>query len=175
MMADQRKQREEDDGANDRVPTKKKKLLATEDEEHQNLKVALSKLPLQQHRGKNDEKGFSQLQLESPNCVKTENQTSSPSSTASLSRSPAVASLQERIAFLERELERVNREHKDFLKDLRESVECPVCFNIPRSPPVPCCKNGHFICQRCKSKVNEQTAFNRCQNVQCLCSFPDGG
>ncbi|TRY67653.1 hypothetical protein TCAL_05861, partial [Tigriopus californicus] len=33
------------------------------------------------------------------------------------------------------------------------SVECPVCYNVPRVAPVPCCSNGHVICQRCKAKL----------------------
>ena len=40
------------------------------------------------------------------------------------------------------------------MKDLRDSVECPVCFNIPRLPPVHCCRNGHIICSRCKPKCD---------------------
>lgn len=40
-----------------------------------------------------------------------------------------------------------------FLAELQESVECPVCFSIPRAPPVPCCQNGHVICSKCKEKV----------------------
>ncbi len=41
-----------------------------------------------------------------------------------------------------------------FLRELQESVECPVCFSIPRCPPVPCCQNGHVICAKCKEKVD---------------------
>ena len=33
---------------------------------------------------------------------------------------------------------------------LRKRVECPVCLEIPRSGPVFVCKNGHFVCQKCK-------------------------
>ena len=48
----------------------------------------------------------------------------------------------------------IQREEKErFLRELQDSVECPVCFSIPRTPPVPCCQNGHVICTRCKEKV----------------------
>ena len=45
-------------------------------------------------------------------------------------------------------------ESERFLKELQDSVECPVCFSIPRAPPVPCCSNGHVICNKCKDKVD---------------------
>ena len=37
---------------------------------------------------------------------------------------------------------------------LRKRVECPVCLEIPRSGPVFVCKNGHFVCQKCKRGGN---------------------
>ena len=40
------------------------------------------------------------------------------------------------------------QENERFLRELQESVECPVCFCVPRAPPVPCCQNGHVICSR---------------------------
>ena len=40
------------------------------------------------------------------------------------------------------------QENERFLRELQESVECPVCFSVPRAPPVPCCQNGHVICTR---------------------------
>jgi len=70
-------------------------------------------------------------------------------------------------------------------------VECPVCFSIPRMPPVPCCKNGHVICARCKDKVDvcptcrvEMTGMTSCvnqvaatiiQRIQHPCDFREAG
>ena len=30
----------------------------------------------------------------------------------------------------------------------------------PRAPPVPCCSNGHVICNKCKDKVGVLITFN---------------
>jgi len=36
---------------------------------------------------------------------------------------------------------------------LKDKVECPVCFEIPRSGPIPVCPNGHFVCKTCKKDI----------------------
>ena len=64
-----------------------------------------------------------------------------------------VARLQARLVERELELAEQRKEAESFLRELQESVECPVCFSIPRAPPVPCCQNGHVICAKCKEKV----------------------
>ena len=64
-----------------------------------------------------------------------------------------VARLQARLVERELELSEQRKEAETFLRELQESVECPVCFSIPRAPPVPCCQNGHVICGKCKEKV----------------------
>ena len=64
-----------------------------------------------------------------------------------------MARLQARLVERELELSEQRREAETFLRELQESVECPVCFSIPRAPPVPCCQNGHVICAKCKEKV----------------------
>jgi len=35
---------------------------------------------------------------------------------------------------------------------LKKSVECPVCFEVPRKGPVFTCPNGHLVCQKCKKE-----------------------
>ena len=72
------------------------------------------------------------------------------------------------------ELERITKKYEDLVKKLRDKVECPVCFDVPRKPPVPVycpslppnsnpfygsgssipvftqvCPNGHVVCVRC--------------------------
>merc|ERR1719233_1751170 len=64
-----------------------------------------------------------------------------------------VAKLQAKLKQRENELVSQRQENERFLRELQESVECPVCFSVPRAPPVPCCQNGHVICTRCKEKV----------------------
>ena len=66
----------------------------------------------------------------------------------------SLASLQAILREREREIVTQRMESERFLKELQESVECPVCFSIPRAPPVPCCSNGHVICNKCKDKVD---------------------
>ena len=62
-------------------------------------------------------------------------------------------SLQARLNQREAELELQRTEAEAFLRELQESVMCPVCLSIPRQPPVPCCQNGHVICAKCKDRV----------------------
>jgi len=33
---------------------------------------------------------------------------------------------------------------------LKKTVECPICFEVPRKGPVFTCPNGHLVCQKCK-------------------------
>ena len=35
------------------------------------------------------------------------------------------------------ELERVTKKYEDLVKKLRDKVECPVCFDVPRKAPIP--------------------------------------
>jgi len=35
---------------------------------------------------------------------------------------------------------------------VKEKMECPVCLDIPKKSPVPVCPNGHFVCEKCKTK-----------------------
>jgi len=47
------------------------------------------------------------------------------------------------------ELERMTKKYEDLVKKLRDKVECPVCFDVPRKAPIPVCPNGHVVCVRC--------------------------
>ena len=35
------------------------------------------------------------------------------------------------------ELERMTKKYEDLVKKLRDKVECPVCFDVPRKAPIP--------------------------------------
>eukprot|EP00090_Calanus_glacialis_P042559 TRINITY_DN7546_c0_g1_i1.p1 TRINITY_DN7546_c0_g1~~TRINITY_DN7546_c0_g1_i1.p1 ORF type:complete len:317 (-),score=57.20 TRINITY_DN7546_c0_g1_i1:141-1091(-) len=37
--------------------------------------------------------------------------------------------------------------------ELETVVECPVCYNIPRDLPIPCCPAGHIMCTTCRGRV----------------------
>merc|ERR1719492_211687 len=99
-----------------------------------------------------------------------------------------MARLQARLVERELELSEQRREAETFLRELQESVECPVCFSIPRAPPVPCCQNGHVICGKCKEKVEvcptcrvtmtncvSQVAATIIQKIQHPCDFREAG
>ena len=99
-----------------------------------------------------------------------------------------VARLQARLVERELELAEQRKEAESFLRELQESVECPVCFSIPRAPPVPCCQNGHVICAKCKEKVEvcptcrvtmtncvSQVAATIIQKIQHPCDFREAG
>jgi len=47
------------------------------------------------------------------------------------------------------ELGKMTRKYEDLVDKLRDKVECPVCFGIPKKAPVPVCPNGHVVCERC--------------------------
>jgi len=38
-------------------------------------------------------------------------------------------------------------------EDLREYFECPICFNVPRTPPIYACPVGHMICCQCRPRL----------------------
>ena len=38
-------------------------------------------------------------------------------------------------------------------QDLEESLECPICFQIPQSAPIYQCENGHMICNSCHQRL----------------------
>jgi len=41
-------------------------------------------------------------------------------------------------------------EHFQLIDKLTDKIECPVCFEVPRSGPLPVCPNGHLVCSTCK-------------------------
>ena len=38
---------------------------------------------------------------------------------------------------------------------LAASLECPVCFNVPRELPIPQCPSGHIVCKDCRRSLSE--------------------
>ena len=51
--------------------------------------------------------------------------------------------------------EEINFRLDSMIENQRKSLECPVCFHIPRFGPVYGCRNGHFLCQECQKSVNK--------------------
>ena len=46
--------------------------------------------------------------------------------------------------------ETVKANYDDLVSQLAAKVECPVCFEVPKSAPVHSCVNGHLVCRDCK-------------------------
>jgi len=78
------------------------------------------------------------------------------------------------------ELGRMTKKYEDLVKKLRDKVECPVCFDIPKKAPVPVCPNGHVVCVRCvreecptcRVKMEQGTstlAVTVIENIEHLC------
>ena len=41
----------------------------------------------------------------------------------------------------------------NFMDQLQEILQCPVCYNLPRQLPIQSCPAGHIICQDCRPSV----------------------
>ena len=40
-------------------------------------------------------------------------------------------------------------------EDIREDLECPVCFKIPRTTPIYQCEQGHIHCKKCHPRLRD--------------------
>ena len=40
-------------------------------------------------------------------------------------------------------------------EDIREDLECPVCFKIPRTTPIYQCEQGHIHCKTCHPRLRD--------------------
>ena len=38
-------------------------------------------------------------------------------------------------------------------EELREYFECPICYEVPRSPPIFSCPQGHMLCGKCRPRL----------------------
>ena len=50
------------------------------------------------------------------------------------------------------ELQSTRKQYDNLVKELRGSLQCPVCLEVIRSTPVPVCSNGHLVCNLCVRK-----------------------
>ena len=84
------------------------------------------------------------------------------------------------------QLDQMTRRYEDLVKKLRDKVECPVCFEIPRSAPVPVCPNGHVVCNTCvretcptcRVRMQQGTstlAVTVIENIEHMCEFENCG
>ena len=48
-------------------------------------------------------------------------------------------------------------------RELRKSLECPVCFHTPKAGPLYQCKNGHLLCSDFCGKVQQCPQY--CTNL----------
>ena len=54
-----------------------------------------------------------------------------------------------------RELEERVAAFEKMTAELKERVECPVCLQLPREDPVPCCPRGHITCSPCLENLRK--------------------
>ena len=45
-------------------------------------------------------------------------------------------------------------ESSDAMLKLGSILQCPVCLEVPTSPPIYRCDNGHILCKECKVKLS---------------------
>ena len=62
-------------------------------------------------------------------------------------------------------LEEQQAGHKKMLEEQQKIVECPVCLEMPREGPVPCCPHGHFVCSQCLDEMKKEEK-NDCPTCQ---------
>jgi E3 ubiquitin-protein ligase SIAH1 len=61
--------------------------------------------------------------------------------------------------------------------NLKEHLECPVCLELPKSPPIYQCPNGHIICNICHKELKlcpqcrEPLGKYRCRIAEELMDF----
>ena len=46
--------------------------------------------------------------------------------------------------------ETLRTNYEDLVSSLAAKVECPVCFEVPKSGPIFSCVNGHLVCKECR-------------------------
>ena len=45
-------------------------------------------------------------------------------------------------------------DYKELFSKVELSLECPICYMIPRESPIPCCPAGHIVCVSCRTHVS---------------------
>jgi len=61
--------------------------------------------------------------------------------------------------------------HIRLVSSLQNLMECPICFEIPKKAPIPCCRNGHLMCSNClgNSEIRECPACKVVMNANNHC------
>ena len=53
-------------------------------------------------------------------------------------------------------------------EDIREDLQCPVCFKIPRTTPIFQCEEGHILCNTCHPRLHDCPVCRRpLRNTRC--------
>lgn len=61
--------------------------------------------------------------------------------------------------------------HEKALLEVREVVECPVCYSVPKFAPIYRCSNGHVLCRDCNRKISKCPSCKvDLHNERCLIS-----
>ena len=65
-------------------------------------------------------------------------------------------------------------EDEPMIKKLKRELQCPVCYQIPTSIPVPTCSMGHIVCKECKDKIPLQRGDKGYSEPCPICRNPLG-
>ena len=83
-----------------------------------------------------------------------------------------------------RKFRKLAAKHKSIVEELSDKIECPVCWEIPRTGPVPVCPNGHLVCINCNTQQcptcrvsmgegKSLLAVTVIENIEHKCKFDD--
>ena len=74
------------------------------------------------------------------------------------------------------------------MTELTDTLECPICAEVPHSTPIYQCENGHILCKKCHKrlsncplcrkplgKIRSLVAEKMLEKVPLPCSFADDG
>jgi hypothetical protein len=61
-----------------------------------------------------------------------------------------IEKLRQQLALRIESEETAKANYDDLVSQLAAKVECPVCFEVPKSAPIHSCINGHLVCRDCR-------------------------
>merc|ERR1719323_1189766 len=61
-----------------------------------------------------------------------------------------IEKLRQQLALRTESEEIIKANYDDLVGQLAAKVECPVCYEVPKSAPIHSCVNGHLVCRDCR-------------------------
>jgi len=94
------------------------------------------------------EAGGKRIRLDNEGCS-TINEENEPE-TKIKEKDEEIEKLRQQLALKIESEETVKANYDDLISQLAAKVECPVCFEVPKSAPIHSCANGHLVCRDCR-------------------------